>query len=321
MGTAGLLQAPVAVRHVHRAPPSAPLALVADRFVRCGARAAFDMASGQPVQLLVSDAGSPAQIQSHAERCASLFRAWHPSLAELADYGPVDRAAVFEAWRLPRVLRRWQARDTATAEALASAGRFLHAFGLSVGHLTWQRVVERDGCPVIVPDASTGLSLTPSRASGDCRASGDGSIVAREISQLKKLIAACRRASRTGDRWVGEGKASAVGGPGLCRVVEPAVARIVELLDVGRDGEPRQVHLFGSSGVERATALRAIAREARLPRIRTRFDILLGCVSRLGSLPDTRPGRPPAWRPPCPCDRLATRKQRAAGRNPPEHCC
>ena len=176
-------------------PPSAPLALVADRFVRCGARAALDLASGQPVRLLVSDAGSAAQIihtRSAARPCSAhgihRSRSWlttGPSIAQRSSRPGACRACGDNGRRAtPR-----------RAEALASTVRFLHAFGLSVGHLTWQRVVERDGCPVIVPDAATGLSLTRAERAETVVHPGDASIVARELSQLDRLLAACRRAA------------------------------------------------------------------------------------------------------------------------------
>ncbi len=254
----------MAVQHTCIATPSRPLLLVADRFVRCGQQRAIDLASGQSVRLLVAGRGSADRMRSHDERCASLFGLHHPALAELVDYGAVGRDEVFEAWRLPAVVRRWRARDVGTAETLTSVVRFLHARGLSAGQLSWRRVVDLDGCPVIVPEAATGMSIHPAGAYDSGRAPQAAALTGREKARLQRMLAACGGRDGTSDRRKGSGRAARVAEQADLRAARAAVDRIVELLDVGRDGEPKQVHLFSSSSYHRSLAVRMIAREARL---------------------------------------------------------
>ena len=95
--------------------------LIADRFVACGTWH-LDLASGAPVRVLLSPAGSLAHQAIWSERCASLARLRHPMLNPLLDYGLAGPHRLFEAYATGPPVR---ASNAAAGRLIAHATRFL----------------------------------------------------------------------------------------------------------------------------------------------------------------------------------------------------
>ena len=95
--------------------------LIADRFVACGAWQ-LDLASGAPVRVLLSPAGSRADQTVWSDRCASLARLRHPLLNPLVDYGAAGPHRLFEAYAAGPPVR---ASGAAARRLMAHVTRFL----------------------------------------------------------------------------------------------------------------------------------------------------------------------------------------------------
>src|ERR671910_4609 len=103
--------------------------LLADRFLRVR-DSWFDIATTEPVRVIVRDAGArPAQI-AWAERCAMQMRLRHPLMNPLIDFGASGPASLFAAYAMrdPVTLSK-----SAAVQAAAHARRFLAAHGVELG--------------------------------------------------------------------------------------------------------------------------------------------------------------------------------------------
>jgi hypothetical protein len=61
--------------------------VVADRFLVHHDARAIDLATGEDVSLIISNAGEPADQSRWARRCDRFFKRRHRALAQLVDYG------------------------------------------------------------------------------------------------------------------------------------------------------------------------------------------------------------------------------------------
>ena len=100
--------------------------LIADRFLPCGSWQ-LDLASGAPVRVLVSLAGTRSQQTVWSDRCAALARLRHPLLNPLVDYGAADAHHLFEAYASAPPVR---ASGRSAGRLLAHASRFLESWAV-----------------------------------------------------------------------------------------------------------------------------------------------------------------------------------------------
>ena len=228
--------------------------LFADRFLARGDRA-LDLATGGWVSLCPATTAGRAAEQSWAARCAALSSMAHPHLLGLVDYGLAGRDQRFEALAAASPGTPWRSRDEATGRALFSVVAFLHARGRSAGCLSWSRIVDRDGRPVLVPDAGTGTPWGGADGSND----HDPHAAASEIVRLARMTG---RSWRAPDRCVGAGVPAEP--EGVETVTPDLVARLAEVFEAGEPARPRAVRLALPPDARRLVALSQIAREARL---------------------------------------------------------
>src|SRR4051794_27984625 len=97
--------------------------LIADRFATFGGWQ-LDLASGAPVRVLLSPAGSLAHQAVWSDRCASLARLRHPLLNPLLDYGLAGPHRLFEAYAPGPPVR---ASGAAAGRLVAHVTRFLES--------------------------------------------------------------------------------------------------------------------------------------------------------------------------------------------------
>jgi DNA-binding NtrC family response regulator/predicted negative regulator of RcsB-dependent stress response len=218
--------------------------LLADRFYRADRGVTVDLASGEEVTVRLAPAGSPADQQRWATRCAALYGCWHPHLAGLVDFGTIGPRDRFEAYRLAAHAFRWARRDADSAGALQAVVAFLHSLGLSAGALAWNRVVDGRGELKLVPDAGTGRPVDEGSA---------GDTTPRELATLARMLKDCRDRERP--------RLAAVG-----LVLQPrvAVGRVVEWLENTPVGGLSCLYLAAPPMAGVTTTLGLIAREARV---------------------------------------------------------
>ena len=223
--------------------------LIADRFLQVGGRT-IDLASGEEVWLRRED-DTPAGNQ-WAERCAALYVRRHPQLVELADYGGVGRTSRFEAFRTHGSLRWWPTGDAAATRALQSVSSFLVDHGLSPGRVDRSRIINVAGEPRLLPDEATGLPVTADDVS-------HGPTVATSRDKRRKF-----------------------GTAGIVLQPRSAVGQIMDFLEEPQPRCARWLQLRGPSGAGTSTALRLVAREARLRGFVPIATSLFARVDRLG---------------------------------------
>ena len=258
------------------------LEVVADRFAKT-AGAWVDLALAEEVRLDLSEAPPRPGLVPWLERAAALFGVRHPHLAQVVDYGMVGHAQVFQALRLPAAVRPWKARDVLTARALWSAVNFLHRQGLSAGRLAWNRVVKVGHDPVLLPDAMTGRPLRVDTSGAQVSRQVLWVAARTEVAQLARLLG-----PRTPRGMLARGGGRPPHGPLAAMTaavlgVSHEINQIIELLECGRNGEPRQVQLRARPGPALAVAVQVVAREARL---RGFIPLSTACLS-------AQRGRPP----------------------------
>src|SRR5512135_2563421 len=95
--------------------------LIADRFVETSVGRVVDLATGEDVVLSISSAGGPSDQLRWAARCDWFHQLFHPSLAQLLDYGAIGETRRFEAWRLPGPSRSKPSREPGDVVRSASA--------------------------------------------------------------------------------------------------------------------------------------------------------------------------------------------------------
>ena len=229
--------------------------IFADRFLARNECDAVDLATGFGVTLRPAQVSGRHAQEAWSDRCAALASMCHPNLAALVDYGLAGRDRLFEAIEAQRPGTPWRSRDPETAAALCSVVAFLHAHRRSAGSLSWSRLVDHDGRPVLLPDAATGSPWADEAAGdpGDTCAAREASRLARMTGQVFGKVAAPRE-SRT-----------AVGAAhGWAAVGRETVARLVEVLDTGEPARPRAIEVSLPSDGRRKALLSQIARESRL---------------------------------------------------------
>jgi hypothetical protein len=132
--------------------------LIADRFVKTTDGRVVDLATGDDVVLTISCAGGAADQLRWAARCDWFQRLFHPSLAQLLDYGTIGESRRFEAWRCANPCAAALSREA--SRVVRSAALFLRSCGLTafaeaetVGVGAGSSISAR---PVVIPDAAAG---------------------------------------------------------------------------------------------------------------------------------------------------------------------
>lgn len=128
--------------------------LIADRFIVDDRGNAVDLATGEPVCLVVSSAGGTSEQARWAERCAWFARIAHPWLAALVDYGGLGETRRFEAWG---ARPGWRGAPSAAQQAITGASRFLQACARTAITASAAQVGCRAARAVALPDAAAGL--------------------------------------------------------------------------------------------------------------------------------------------------------------------
>ena len=232
--------------------------LFADRYVQLTGGSALDLATAEEVVVRRRPAAPVAARSTWAIRCSELLSLWHPFLIELIDFGAVGAAERFEVLRVTRPGRLWTRREASAGWAIASVVRFLHLRACSAGRLSWRRVVEANGLPMLLPDSQTGMPL-----GGRCGARNRCPVPAAENRALGRMLESCGidllSAGNSAD--LEERRALS---EGIVIQPRPAVRQVVEILEACQPGEPRSVDLVGPSGAGKGRARLEIAREARL---------------------------------------------------------
>ena len=216
--------------------------LCADRFLRLSHGHYVDLACGRGVTIRRSHVRHASEEMVRAERCATLSVLRHPHLTTLVDYGPLGGDGWFEAYTGSPDRRPWRRRDFRTGAAVKAVVAFMHAQGVSAGELSWVRLREEGGVPVLDVDERTGRRWEP----------GERSQQVAEHRAAGRLAAAC----------TSPGRKQLTGG-----VVLPArraTAEVIELLDAGRPGGWRQVYVRAPAGAGLVAWLDLVSREARL---------------------------------------------------------
>jgi DNA-binding NtrC family response regulator len=198
--------------------------LVADRFVVAEHGMAIDLSSGDRMQLLVSAAGTAVEQRCWASRCDRLLLVRHRAIAPLVDYGAIGKAHRFEAWRCGG---RWTGTPARADWAIRAAALFLRANGLSTGTVTADAVRDDGGHPVVVPGPDTGYETNSTASSNQ-------------------------------DSDLG------IEAYGLGFITPPALAAIADLFKERQGLRPIVIGLSGRPGGGITTALRELARAARL---------------------------------------------------------
>ena len=178
------------------------MVLLADRFL-AGRDTWFDIATAQPVKIVIHPAGPPRAQIAWAEQCAMLIRLRHSLLNPLIDFGAADRSSLFEAYApAPPV-----AVPAASLAGLsAHLQRFLDAHGVSPAGAA-ARVIRRRTEPGrrATLRRPLGIVLQPRRAYDAIddllAASGRGGTTPVEVSGLagsglQTLAATIARAAR-----------------------------------------------------------------------------------------------------------------------------
>jgi DNA-binding NtrC family response regulator len=129
--------------------------LVADRFVVLRERTVVDLATGERVWLKTSTIAAAAEMLRWSDRCDWLFSIRHRAMAELVDYGALDRTGRFEAWRCGHL--RSTAPDAERLRTRLSA--FLRANGRSVDLGAALVHVDRAGQSLVVPGSQDGFAV------------------------------------------------------------------------------------------------------------------------------------------------------------------
>ncbi len=131
--------------------------LVADRFVRLDSGAAFDLASGEPIVLVIAPAGSSSERTRWEERCAHFRDVRYHAFAPLIDYGSLGVGERFEAWRSDGA---WSGADVDAERCLADAALVLEAARRSTGRLGRGQVVTIGSRAAVLPDGCAGYCET-----------------------------------------------------------------------------------------------------------------------------------------------------------------
>lgn len=127
--------------------------LIADRFARLSDGRTIDLATGDPVVLIVERAAEGAEQARWAVRCDGSQKLQHRALAMLVDWGALGGSQRFEAWRCGETCK---ADGPEAIGAVDNASRFLAACGLTPGipgrgTVRWSR-----RGPVLLPDRAAG---------------------------------------------------------------------------------------------------------------------------------------------------------------------
>ena len=245
--------------------------ILVDRFLRTRNGLVFDLASGSEIVFTRWAAGAGREHSAWVDRCAALAGIRHPHLVELVDYGLIGAAHRFEALGMPRARRPWPARDAATQAALRSVVSFLHERRMSAGRIGWARVVDLHGKPALEPNHRTGAPW-PDVCDGSDEDAGKSS---PEGSPLDCVGGTCRtrgvaaRQSVEASRAIQASQASG------------AIRQITEILDAGRPGWWRCLHVRAAPGVGLRAFIAVVAREARL---RGFVPVAVGTLGRWAGL-------------------------------------
>ena len=245
--------------------------ILVDRFLRTRNGLVFDLASGSEVVFTRSTAGAGREHSAWVDRCAALASIRHPHLVELVDYGLIGVAHRFEALGMPGARRLWPARDAATQAALRSIVSFLHERRMSAGQIGWDRVVDLHGKPALEPNDLTGAPW-PHVGDGPDEDAGE--------SSPERLPLDCG-----GGTWRAPGVAARqaveVSGAIQASPASAVIRQITEILDTGRPGWWRCLHVRAAPGVGLRSFVAVVAREARL---RGFVPVAVGALGRWAGL-------------------------------------
>jgi DNA-binding NtrC family response regulator/tetratricopeptide (TPR) repeat protein len=195
--------------------------LIADRFVKTTDGRVVDLATGDDVVLTYSCAGGPADQLRWAARCDWFQRLFHPSLAQLLDYGTIGESRRFEAWRCANPYSAAASREA--SRVVRSAALFLRSCGLTAfaeaeGPRVGGTASNINARPVVIPDAAAGYpdgvpeppdARIPAELCGIARVERRG---LGAVSELFEMPAAAHREPQVVCVWgpEGSGKTTAI---------------------------------------------------------------------------------------------------------------
>ena len=245
--------------------------ILVDRFLRTRNGLVFDLASGSEVVFTRSTAGAGREHSAWVDRCAALAGIRHPHLVELVDYGLIGATHRFEAVGMPGARRLWPARDAAAQAALRAVVSFLHERRMSASQIGWDRVVDLHGKPALEPNDRTGAAWPEV---------GDGSDEDAGESSPERLPLDCGggtcRAPGVAARQSVEASRAIQASP-----ASGAIRQSTEILDAGRPGWWRCLHVRAAPGVGLRSFVAVVAREARL---RGFVPVAVGALGRWAGL-------------------------------------
>jgi DNA-binding NtrC family response regulator len=196
--------------------------LLADRFAIRDAGHGIDLATGDPVEIIISSSGAVLEQSRWADQCDRFMRLHHRRLARLVDYGSLGQSQRFEAWRCDGP---WAGSADEAAHAIHVVQRFVSSIGVSAGDTGLQSVRSRRGVAVVLPQ------LPPNEET-------------RQQDHVSDdLPLECR---------------------GLDTLAHRALGPLREVLLERSARGPRVLALWGPSGAGLTTAVRELARVARM---------------------------------------------------------
>jgi DNA-binding NtrC family response regulator/tetratricopeptide (TPR) repeat protein len=203
--------------------------LIADRFVKTTNGRVVDLATGDDVVVTYSCAGGPADQLRWAARCDWFQRLFHPSLAQLLDYGTIGESRRFEAWRCASPNSAAASREA--SRVVRSAALFLRSCGLTAfaeaDSLRVGASSNANARPVVVPDAAAGYP---------------DSVPAPTDTTIPAELC------------------------GIAHVERRSLAAVSELFELPAPahGAPQVVCIWGPEGSGKTTAIRELSRASRL---------------------------------------------------------
>ena len=231
----------------------------------------FDLASGSEVVFTRSTAGTGREHSAWVDRCAALASIRHPHLVELVDYGLIGVAHRFEALGMPSARRLWPARDAAAQAALRSVVSFLHERRMSAG----QNGVGPSGRPArqAGPRGPTTVQALRGHTLAMAQMKTPGRVRRKDC---RSTAVAGRGAHRAWPRVSRRSKPRNQASP-----ASAVIRQITEILDTGRPGWWRCLHVRAAPGVGLRSFVAVVAREARL---RGFVPVAVGALGRWAGL-------------------------------------
>jgi DNA-binding NtrC family response regulator len=224
--------------------------LIADRFAVDDRGGAIDLATGEPVTLVVSSAGGPTEQAQWAERCAWFSSIVHPSIATLVDYGPMGASKRFEAWDARDA---WQGTASAARLQTARASRFIAGSERTAPVGGLGHVARRRGSAVVLPRGDVGLRAQPGVGTPTLTDTGQGEAA---LAGHRARDAECT--GRRPNRW------DDVAVPGVQRWIDPRLHAVVEALNGDAADRAAALALWSPDAAEASIAVHTVARGARL---------------------------------------------------------